>query len=323
MAVFPVAAGSTDFDASGYIPEVWSPLVVRNLYDNLLMGVFANTEWEGEIQRAGSTVKIRTTPRVTIRNWVKNQHIQTETPTGSTMDLLINKGKYFATFLDDVDVQQQDIPLEEKYAADAGSRIRIAIDEDVLSRRVTKAHARNTGANAGAKSGRYAFGTSGGPIPISRTMEDNAGTPRETMATQLINAMAAMDEQNAMTDDVYVALWPVVGTMFNKGDLTEASWAGDVTSIQRTGAIGQIAGATVYKTNLLPSYGSGVDTSYPYIWGDKYGYTFAGTVTKTERIRTEGAFGGMLRGLMIYGDREVKPEVLGTGYVKMTAAVLK
>ena len=316
MAVFPTRG--TDFDASGNIPEVWSPLVVRNLYDNLLMGVFANTDWEGEIQRAGATVKIRTTPRVTIRNWVKNQTLQPETPASTTIDLLINKGKYFATFLDDVDVQQMDIPLEEKYAADAGSRIRIAIDRDVLSRRVTKAHAKNTGTNAGADSGRYAFGTSTAALAVTRA----AATPPTgaTMQSMLINAMAALDEQNSPTDDVYCGLPPVVGTLFNKGELAEASWAGDVTSIQRTGAIGNIAGMTVYKTNLLPVTPAGAGTVYPVIWGDKYGYTFAGTVTKTERVRAELSFGGLLRGLMVYGDRETKPEVLGTSYVSIAAA---
>ena len=316
MAVFPVAAGSTDFDASGNIPEVWSPLVVRNLYDNLATGIVANTDWEGEIQRAGSTVKIRTTPRVTIRNWVKNQHIQTETPASSTLDLLINKGKYFATFLDDVDVQQMDIPLEEKYAADAGSRIRVVIDKDVLARRTTAFHSKNSGNTAGVNTSRYMLGTSAAGRAVNR----QAAASQSSMGTLLINCVAALEEQNAPTDNLYALLQPVVGSLFNKGDLAEASWAGDVTSIQRTGAIGNIAGMTVYKTNLLPSTGTGATSIYPVLFGDKYGYTFAGTVTKTERIRTEAAFGGLLRGLMVYGDRAVKPEVLGTAYVTIADA---
>ena len=88
---------------ANFIPEIWSGKLIQNFYDSTVLSAIANTDYEGEILRMGDTVNIRTTPEITIRTYVKGQTLSVENPDKPKLQLVIDKGEYFACIEDDVD----------------------------------------------------------------------------------------------------------------------------------------------------------------------------------------------------------------------------
>ena len=115
-----------------FIPEIWSGKLIENFYDATVLSAIANTDYEGEIKAHGDTVNIRTTPELTINDYVKGQTLSVENPDKPKLQLLIDKGKYFACVEDDVDQVQSDISMMDEWSKDASERMKITIDTDVL-----------------------------------------------------------------------------------------------------------------------------------------------------------------------------------------------
>ena len=86
-----------------FIPEIWSGKLIENFYDTTVLAAISNTDYEGEIKSMGDTVNIRTTPELTIQTYVKGQTLTVENPDKAKLQLLIDKGEYFAAVEDDVD----------------------------------------------------------------------------------------------------------------------------------------------------------------------------------------------------------------------------
>ncbi len=53
-------------------PEIWSASLLVALRQNLVYSAFINRDYEGEIARAGDTVRITSIGRPTINNYVPN-----------------------------------------------------------------------------------------------------------------------------------------------------------------------------------------------------------------------------------------------------------
>ena len=92
-----------------------------------------------------------------------------EVPEIANTELNIDQAQSWSFRLDDIDAVQTDLDLMNKFAADAGERLKIAIDTDCLSYISTLAHADNIGTTAGAISGNIDMGGAGSGVAISST----------------------------------------------------------------------------------------------------------------------------------------------------------
>ena len=116
---FPVSAGFPQHGRVGatsesYIPQLYASMLLVEFYKASVFGEISHTEHEGELQKFGDTLKIRTLPDITINNYAKGQSLTYETPEGGVVDLLINKGKYWAMAINALDVKQFDIDHASK-----------------------------------------------------------------------------------------------------------------------------------------------------------------------------------------------------------------
>ena len=114
-----------------FIPEIWSGKLIENFYDATVLSAISNTDYEGEIRNMGDTVNIRTTPEITIKTYVKGQTLAVENPNKAKLQLLIDKGEYFACVEDDVDEVQSDIAMMDSWSKDASERMQIKNDQRV------------------------------------------------------------------------------------------------------------------------------------------------------------------------------------------------
>jgi hypothetical protein len=301
---FPVAQGRPNYSGN-FIPEIWSGKLIENFYDATVLAAIANTDYEGEIKSMGDTVNIRTTPEITIKTYVKGQTLQVENPDKPKLQLVIDKGEYFACIEDDVDKVQSDINLMDTWSKDASEKMKIKIDQRVLTDMLVDVAAINKGATAGRISGNINLGTTGAPVAVSKS----------TVTDYIVDIGTVLDEANCPEGNRFIIIPAKMAGLIKKSELKDASLAGDGTSILRNGRLGMIDRFTVYMSHNIKVDSGG---KFNLIAGHKMGFTFASQMTEMETIRSESTFGNIIRGLQVYGYKVVKPEALATGVVTLS-----
>jgi len=331
MAVYPLASAITTppiyptgslTPAPAYsgtvIPEIWSGKLLEKFYASTVLAAISNTAYEGEIKNQGDTVHIRTKPTITINDYLADGAIVVERPSSNIIDLLINKGKYFATILDDVMEVQADLNLMGMWSDDAAQQMKIKIDSDVLLGILGTASAANRGLTAGAISANINLGVTGTPLSVAA--EDDPVGGDVSILTVLLRLGQALDEQNVPEEGRWAIIPTWAATKIKQSELRQAYLSGDQTSMLRNGRLGQVDRFTIYVSNLLPK---GPIVGPPALaageWviyaGHPHGLTFASQVSKVETLRSEHTFGQILRGLQVYGYKVIDPIAIAQAIV--------
>lgn len=300
---YPAVAGQPNYSGV-FIPEIWSTKIIEKYYDGTVLNQISNTDYQGEIKNQGDKVIIRTDATLNIHEYEIGQSLVHQRPVGGKIELLIDKGFYWDVILDDVIEKQQDIDQMNRWATDASEQLKIKLDSKVLGSIVPDFSAQNKGATAGRKSGNINLGATGAPLSLSKS----------NILDTILYAGQVLDEQNVPETGRFLIMPFWATTQLKMSDIKDASLSGDSTSPLRNGRVGVIDRFTIYNSNLLPTYTDGSDTTYHMIFGTKAGLTFATQLTKTETLRAESTFGDIMRSLMVYGHKVVKPEALGAIY---------
>jgi len=315
MAIFPNDA-SMPFDYSsdgvtGFIPEIWSGKLQVKFYKTTVLSEITNNDWEGEIKGHGDKVIIRKTPDINIKDYKRGMTLVADTPDNTTIDLVIDKGKYFAVNVDDVNEVQSDLHLMDMFTSDAAEQMKIKIDAAVLAGVVTLADPTNMGDTAGLISDSLNLGKTGAAVKLVNTTP-GAG---ESSPVDFILAMGlCLDEQNVPESGRWIVIPAWVGMKLKQSDLKAAYLTGDSTSPLRNGKIGTVDRFTVYVSNNLPT-ATDTGTKYYCLAGTRDAISFASQITKVETLRSTATFGNILRGLNVFGFEVTKPEALVVGYV--------
>lgn len=304
---FPTAAGNPQYSGN-FIPEIWSSKLQEKFYAATVFGSIANTDWEGEIKRFGDKVNIRSIPTIPVRTYTKGMNLQLDRPDSPKITLMVDKGAYYNTVLEDVDRVQSDLGLMNIWSNDASQQLKINIDTAILANVFTKVASANQGLTAGAKSAAFDLGVSGTPEPVTKS----------TIVDKIIDVGVVLDEQNVPETDRFIVLPAWAGGMLKGSDLKQAYLTGDDKSPIRSGYIGEIDRFTVYISNLL-STASDTYTCYHCLAGHKSAISFASQMTEFESIRSESTFGTVIRGLQVYGYEVTKPEALAHLYIYKSA----
>jgi len=309
-----------------FIPSVWAAKLNAKFYAASVYGEIANTDWQGEISGMGEKVTINTAPTLTVSDYVAGTALTYQVPTPSSLDLLIDKGKYFAFNVNDVLEYQAKPNLLDMFSTDAAEQMRIAIDSTVLYNTFTGANAvTNKGATAGKNSGLYDMGTDALPVALTSS----------NVLQKILEMASVLDEQNVPESDRWLVIDPFTRSLLLQSNLAQAQFMGDSTSAVRNGKIGTIDRFTVYVSNQLPYMAAngtvwnsavGSETSISgttnaakrraVIAGHKSAITFASQITKMETVRNPSDFGDFIRSLNVYGYKVVKPESMALMIVK-------
>lgn len=333
MAVFPTTGDFTTNPTytGSFIPQLWSNKLNAKFYASTMMTEIANTDWEGEIANQGDTIRIRTAPSITIRDYGgAGSTLTHEVPTPIFTDMQIDQGKYFAVQVNDVLAHQADLDLMNMFTDDAAKQLKIEIENDCFFQWFVTdgAAAANSGGTAGALSSEYNLGTDVTPI--------DQATPANVLNT-ILRMSAALDEQNVPEDGRWLIISPFDRQLLMQTDIAQAYFTGDASSTIRTGKIGMLDRFSVYVSNLLPRGGAGTalvpglsalntgsavanaKNRRMMVAGTKHACAFASQITKTEPLRNQTDFGDIVRGLSVYGRKVLKPEALVTALVGSAA----
>lgn len=278
----------------------------EKFYAATVFGAIANTDYEGEISAMGDKVEIRTVPSLTIRDYEIGGGLTYEKPVSDKVSLLIDKAKYFAFEVNDIDAYQSDIALMDKWSEDGGEQMKIAIDTDILATIYAEVAAENQGATAGKESQAFDLGATGAPVALTKA----------NIVDYLVDLGTVLDEQNLPDTDRWVVLPAWAAGMIKKSELKDASLTGDGTSMLRNGRLGMIDRFTVYASNNVAHVTDATDRVANILAGHKSALTFASQMTQMETLPNPEDFGKLIRGLNVYGYKVIKPDAMARLYAK-------
>lgn len=315
--LFPVGSTANALAANGYIPEIWSGKLIEKFYDSTVLAAISNTNYEGEIKAFGDKVRIRTKPTIIIRDYLADGNLQVQRPEGSVIDLLIDKGKYFNTILDDVMRIQSDLNVLSMWADDAAQQMKITIDQLVLLGILGTASADNKGTTAGIISNNINLGVTGTPLVVVATAPT---TGQVDILDVILRLGQVLDEQNIPETGRWLVLPSWAATLIKRSELRQAYLSGDAVSMLRNGRIGMVDRFTIYVSNLLPK---GAITGPPALAagetvmyaGHQHGLTFASQMTNMEVLRSEFTFGTLQRGLQVFGYKTIDGKALAEAVI--------
>lgn len=301
---FTVASGQPQLSGS-YIPVLYATMLLIEFYKATVFGAIATTEHEDQLKKFGDTLRIRTLPDIVSQNYVKGMKLDYQTPEPSYIDLLIDKGKYWAVAINALDEKQSDIEYVQKWAAHASTIQKVAIDADVLNGTYSTAHANNIGLTAGIESGSINLGTTGTPKTLTKS----------NIIDYIVDCGVVLDEQNVPEENRWMTLPAWACGLLKSSDIKDASLTGDRVSPLRNGRVGMIDRFEIFMTNNLTKTADSGSTVTNAIFGQKSAIAFASQMVMTEDLKNPSDFGDLMRSLQAYGYKTLKPEALGNGYI--------
>lgn len=274
--------------ALDFIPTVWAARLLVALEKALIYGQanVSNREYEGEIRKAGNTVKIASIGDVTVDNYTKDTDINDpESLTDDEQTLLINNAKYFNFYVDSVDRAQQNVNVLDEAMRRSSWKLRDEADTFL-------ANAMDAAVPAGNK-----IGTTGTPK-----------VPTKTDAYEyLVDLGVLLDESNTPIDGRFVVVPAWFHGLLLKDDRFIRS--GTMPSDRRlaNGMVGEAAGFTILKSNNVPNT---TGTKYKIIAGHSIATAYVEQILDVQTYKPEKRFGDAVKGLHVYGAKVVRPNSL-------------
>ena len=314
--LFPVGSTANAMGASGFIPEIWSGKMIEKFYNSTVLSAISNTNYEGEIKAFGDKVIIRTKPTIIIRDYLADGNLQVQRPEGASLTLLIDKGKYWNTILDDVMRIQSDLNVLSMWADDASQQMKIVIDTDVLKGILHTMVAANRGIAAGAISASINLGATTTPLAVVANLPATPAGEVDVLDV-ILRLGQVLDEQNIPETGRWIVMPAWMATLIKRSELRQAYLSGDAVSMLRNGRLGMVDRFTLYISNLLPvGVAGGLAAGETAVYaGHQHGLTFASQMTNMEVLRSEFTFGTLQRGLQVYGYKVIDGKALAEAIV--------
>jgi len=266
-----------------FIPEIWSSSLLVQLRKSLVFGALANRDYEGEIRGAGDTVDIVELGSVAVGDYTKNGSIKWQTMDSAAKKLLIDKQKYFAVKLDDIDRAQSKINVVDGLMQESAYSVADVVDQDLS----------------------LLYSEAGNTVSA---LTVTAGNVIQNVA----NLALKLDEENVPQSGRYL----IVPPWYNQYLTLAASGAVSATATVKildngailNGWVGRFWGFDVLVSNNVYYSGS---VYYPMAL-NKTALAYAGQISKIESTRIEDGFQEGIKGLYVYGAKVVRPKALVT-----------
>ena len=118
---------------AAFTPVKYSLKLVELLYNDNVLPMVTNTQYEGAIKDSGDRVRVRTAGKISLSAYTKGMQLVKQELTPTSEDLIIDKQYYFSFGVDDIDKIQNDIPAITEYAKNTKNDMEDLVNIDVLT----------------------------------------------------------------------------------------------------------------------------------------------------------------------------------------------
>ena len=285
-----------------FIPEIYSKKVQIALRKAAVAEAICNTDYMGEISNFGDTVNIIKEPQITVADYTRGLTVTSTNLTDQELVLTIDQAKSFSFKLDDLEKRFSHVNFQAVASDNAAYALRDAMDSNIL-----------TAINAGATV-TTGMGTTSVPIDIGFT-----GSKVDPL-NQMALAAKELDEANAPEEGRWFVAAPEwYNALSNSASkLLSVDFNAGQGSI-RNGLVasGLLRGFQMYKSNNMPTNDlsgaspAGSATAPVALFGHISATSAASAMNKVETIRDTDTFSDIVRGLMVWGRKVLRPEIVG------------
>jgi len=287
---------------SFFVPEIYSKKVQIALRKAAVAEAVCNTDYMGEISSFGDTVNIIKEPQIAVADYTRGLAVTSTDLTDQELVLTVDQAKSFSFKIDDLEKRFSHVNFQAIAADNAAYALRDAMDSNILA-------AISAGATA-----TTGMGTTGTPIDIG------FGSGEVDPLNQMALAAKELDEANAPEDGRWFVAAPEWYNQLSNSasKLLSVDFNAGQGSI-RNGLVasGLLRGFSMYKSNNLPTNDlsgatpAGSATAPEALFGHMSSTAAASSMNKVETVRDTGTFSDIVRGLMVWGRKVLRPEVAG------------
>ena len=320
---FGTAAGYGNLPSGNFAPEIFSQKVLKFFRRASVVEDITNTDYAGEIENFGDTVRIIKEPTVTVSSYTRGSVVNAQDLADDQITMVVDNANAFAFKIDDIEERHSHVNFEALATSSGAFALKRKYDANVLqamSDGAGIAGADDASLSGGLTTTNSALGTASAPINVET---DDAG----------INLMLLMartlDDQSVPEENRWFVAPPIFyEKMFQAGNkMAEVQVTGDATSPLRNGLAipGALAGFRCYKSTALNSTAgtdqvtlSGVATDASenvILAGHMSSTSTASHIAKTEVVRSTESFSDVIRGLHVFGRKVLRPEAVVRGVI--------
>ena len=321
---FDRASGYNNLPSGNFTPEIFSQKVLKFFRRASVVEDVTNTDYAGEIDNFGDTVRIIKEPTITVSSYSRGSVVNPQDLADDQITMVVDQANAFAFKIDDIEERQSHVNFEALATSSGAFSLKRKYDANVLDLMATSAGL--TGESAAPTSQISSIGTLGSALDIG----GNSSPGDLAVNTMLVMAQALDDQSVPEENRWFIAPPAFYKHLFSAGaKFAEVQVTGDASSPLRNGlvSLGNIAGFTCYKTTAFNSSG-GTDqvtisglatdgTENVILGGHISSTSTASHIAKTEVVRSTETFSDIVRGLHVFGRKVLRPEALVRGVVSL------
>ena len=311
---FTTAAGYDNLSNGNFVPQIYSQKVLKYFRRASVAEAITNTDYSGEIENFGDTVKIIKEPTITVTAYQRGASINSQDLTDAEVSLTVDQGNYFAFKVDDIEERQSHVNFEALATSSGAYALKKQYDYNVLSN--INSNATTDTSNLGA---------------ASSAISCNTGNE---CANYLSTAARLLDENDVPEENRWAVAPPQFYEILRQADakLMDASVTGEGSSPLLNGNVTarKVHGFTLYQSNAIAVGGAGSDATATFgpsstsgetnvLFGHMSAVATASAIAKTEVVRDPNSFSDIVRCLQVFGRKVLRGS--GTGFTGVLSGV--
>lgn len=295
----PATSGQTN---SFWLPEVFSKKVQVAFRKSAVAEAICNTDYMGEIAQFGDTVNIIKEPTITVTDYTRaTTSLNSTVLTDQELVLQVDQAKYFQFKVDDLEKRFSHVNWQQVASDNAAYQLKDAFDVNVI-----------TAAVAGIGSNTY--GTVAAPI-------DTGHDAGEVDPLDVLARLARLlDDANVPEEN----RWVVAKPEFYEELAKTSSKLLSVDYNQGNGGLrnglvasGELRGFKMYKSSNVPTPSGAGNPTHQILAGHMSAVSCAQSLSTVESIRDNDSFKDIVRGLLVWGRKVLRPEALALAIIKI------
>jgi hypothetical protein len=307
---FGSAGGYGNLPSGNFTPQIFSQKVQKFFRRASVVEDITNTDYAGEIENFGDTVKIIKEPTITVADYARGTAVSTQDLADDQITMTVDQGSYFAFKVDDIEERQSHVNFEALATSSGAYSLKRNYDYNVLKHIYDNAttSAANTGTDGSPIDGDAATDTLADVVSAAKTVLDGNDVPEENrwlvappaFFQQLRKAGAKLSDQSILNDGGV--------SQIRNGMVTDKPLFG--FNMYMTNAIAVSSGSAANKT-----FGSSGANEYAFLYGHMSAVATANHIAKTELIRDPDSFADIVRGLHVFGRKILRDDAVYSGVI--------
>ena len=308
---FTNASGYNNLAQGNFTPQIFSQKVQKFFRRASVVEDITNTDYAGEIENFGDTVKIIKEPTITVKDYARGQTVDTQILADDQITMTVDQGSYFAFKVDDIEERQSHVNFEALATSSGAYSLKKNYDYNVLKFIYDNAtNGTGTGTDASPIDGDAAVDTLANLVSTAKKNLDRNDVPEENrwlvsspeFFEQLRKAGAKLSDQSVMADGG--------SSQIRNGMVTDRPLFG--FNMYQSNAIAVSSGSAANHT-----FGSSGSNEHVFLYGHMSGVATVNHIAKTELIRDPDSFADVVRGLHVFGRKILRSEAVQRGVISI------